>query len=146
MTDFIKYRIALWRLLKQKEKIRFAYAKEISTAHKEGKKPDDIRALEASAWFEEQMLNEEISLLVTAHWISKATKHFITIPSRATEGMWEQCDKISERFVLTNAGISALRSALRAEIKERRDLVLPYILALTGIIGTLTGLVAILRK
>lgn len=146
MIDFVKYRVALRRLVRQKEKICFAYAKQISEAHKERKKLDDIRALESSAWFEEQMLNEEISILATTYWISKATKHFITIPSRAEEGMWEQCDKISERFVLTSSGISVLRSSLRTERKERRDLILPYILAFTGIIGALTGLIAILRK
>ena len=138
--------MALRRLFKQKDKGSAAFAKDISRARAEGKKTDNIRGLEHEAWFEEDMVNEEISILVTNYLVSKATKHFIAIPPHAEEGMWAQCNKISERYVLTNAGISALRSSLRAEAKERRDFIIPAIAALTGIIGTMTGLIAVLKK
>jgi hypothetical protein len=35
---------------------------------------------------------------------------------------------------------------LRVEAKKRRDLILPDIAALTGIIGAITGLIAVLKK
>jgi len=136
----------LRRLSKQKGKIRSEYAKDLASARAAGNSINDLRALESEAWFEESMVNEEIALLITDFLVSKADKHFIATPSRKEEGMWEQCDKISERFVLTKAGISAVRSSIRTEAKERRDLILPVIAALTGVIGTLTGLIAVLKK
>lgn len=146
MIDYAKYRIALRRLFKQKQKVRAAYAKHVTSARKDDKNAKEISSLEYEAWYEEDMINEDISILVTTYLVSKATKHFISIPPRKDEGMWEQCNKISERFVLTNAGISALRSSIRAEAKERRDLLIPLIAALTGIIGIVTGLIAVIKK
>jgi len=146
MIDYIRYRMALRRLSKQKRKIRKTYAKSLASARAAGNNMNDLRALESEAWFEESMIAEEIALLITDFLVSKADKHFISTPSRKEEGMWEQCDKISERFVLTKAGISAVRTSIRAEAKERRDLILPVIAALTGVIGTVTGLIAVLKK
>lgn len=146
MIDYISYRMSLRRLSKQKGKIRSTYTKELASARAAGKNIYDLRALESEAWFEEGMVDEEIALLITDFLVSKADKHFIATPSRKEEGMWEQCDKISERFVLTKAGISAVRSSIRTEAKERRDLILPVIAALTGVIGTITGLIAVLKK
>lgn len=146
MIDYLRYRMALRKLSKQKRKIRRAYTKDLASARAAGKNINDLRSLESDAWFEESMVDEEIALLITDFLVSKADKHFISTPSRKEEGMWEQCEKISERYVLTKAGISAVRSTIRAEAKERRDLFLPVIAALTGIIGTITGMIAVLKK
>lgn len=146
MIDSLKFKIDLWRLHKLKAKACSAYVKNLALARAEGKKKEDIRSLESSALFEEDMINEEISILVTSYLTSKATKYFIAIPEHNVEGMWEQCNKISNQFVLTNTGISTLQSSLRAEARERRDLIIPYISVITGIIGTAIGLVAALKK
>lgn len=143
MIDYIRYRTALRRLSKRKSKIRADYAKDLILARATSRNSDHLRSLQSEAWFEESMLDEEIALLITNYLVFKADKHFIATPSRKEEGMWEQCNKISERFVLTNAGVSALRSTIRAEAKERRDLILPVIAVLTGVIGTL---IAVCKK
>lgn len=146
MIDYIRYRVTLRRLSKRKKKIRAAYAKDLISARATSKNMDELRSLESEAWFEESMVDEEIALLVTDYLVSKAGKHFIATPSRKEEVMWEQCNKISERFFLTNAGVSALRSTIRAEARERRDLILPIIAVLIGVIGTITGLIAFWKK
>lgn len=146
MIDYIRYRMALRRLSKRKRKIRDSFGKDLISARAADKSMNDLRSLESEAWFEEGMVDEEIALLITDFLIAKADKHFIATPSRKEEEMWEQCNKISERFVLTNVGISAIRSSIRAEAKERRYFILPVIAALTGVIGTITGLIAVLKK
>lgn len=83
----------MWRLSKQKRKIRKAYAKDLASARAAGKIMNDLRSLESETWFEEGMIAEEIALLITDFLVSKADKHFISTPSRKEEGMWEQCDK-----------------------------------------------------
>ena len=146
LLDYLRYRMALRRLSKRKRNIRAAFKKQLTSARAAGKSTDDLRALESDAWFEEGMVDEEIAWLITDFLLSKADKHFIATPSRNEEGMWEQCSKISERFVLTKAGISAIRSGIRAERKERSYFVFPIIAAVTGLIGAIIGLITVLKK
>ena len=54
-----------------------------------------------------------------------------------------------DRWVLTAHGLSMIRSQVRAEKKaqmETRFLFIPYVSGLTGLIGTLIGLIAVLKK
>jgi hypothetical protein len=59
--------------------------------------------------------------------------------------VWKQCNQISKQTVLTNAGISELRSTLRIEAKERQDSVLKFLAVLTGVIGVVTGLILLFK-
>jgi hypothetical protein len=146
MSEYLKYRAKLAKLFSQKEAIRNSYADDIRKAQKAKKSQDDIKSLESSSYFEESMVDEEISLLATDYLIGKATRRFVPIPSRETEGMWNQCNNISDRYILTRQGISELRSSLRKEQKEKIELVVMILAVLTGIIGAVTGLVAVIMK
>jgi hypothetical protein len=74
MIDYLKYRKSLWRLSRQREKIRSAYAKDIRLARAEGKKPDEIRSIESGAVYEETMTTEKISILDTRFWAFKSNQ------------------------------------------------------------------------
>ena len=146
MIEYLKYRAKLAKLFRQKEAIRNAYADDIRKAQKEGKSREDIQSIEHSSYFEESMVDEEILILATDHLISKARRRFVPIPPHETEGMWERCDTISNRYVLTSKGISDLRSSLRKEQKEQVELMVLILAILTGIVGAVTGLVAVIMK
>ena len=146
MIEYLKYRLVLTKLFRQKVKLRATFKEDILRARKQGKSRDDIMSLESQAWFEEQMVNEEISIIVTDYLIRRAKQHFMPIPSRDETSMWEQCNKISNRYVLTDTGIFKLRSDMRLEQKERIDVLLTLLAAFTGIVGALTGLAAVLLK
>jgi hypothetical protein len=92
------------------------------------------------------MLNEEMSIMVTDFLVNKANYLFLPIPSRNDDNLWTQCNKISDQYVLTNKGISELRSIIRSNSKEKNEVYVSFLVALTGIIGALTGLVAILTR
>ena len=146
MNEYLKYRSKLAKLFSQKESIRNSYADDIRKAQKEGKPRDDIQSIEATSYFEETMVDEEISALATDYLIGKATRRFVPIPSHETDGMWDKCNAISNRYVLTKLGISELRSSLRKEQKEQVELVVMILAILTGIIGAVTGLMAVIMK
>jgi hypothetical protein len=75
---------------------------------------------------------------------SEAEKHFVPV-SRVdfVSGKWERSD-VSDRFRLTQQYIGELRSAIRAERKESSELTRSWITGLTGLIGVLIGLLAII--
>jgi hypothetical protein len=75
---------------------------------------------------------------------SEAEKHFVPV-SRVdfVSGKWERSD-VSDRFRLTQQYIGELRCAIRAERKESSELTRSWITGLTGLIGVLIGLLAII--
>jgi len=146
MIEYIKFKFALRKLFKSKEETRVKYSNFLALARSEKKSIEDIQGLEHEAYFEESMIDEEISLLVTRYLTSKARRQFIPIPPINNEEMWEKCSKISLSYVLTDAGISNVRSLLGKEAKEKRDSIVTFIAAITGLIGTVTGLIAIINK
>lgn len=146
MTEYYRYRAKLAKLFRQKESLRSAFTSDIRKAQKGCKSRKDIQSLEHQSCFEESIIDEEIAILATDNLIRKAKRRFMPIPSHDTDGMWVQCNTISNRYVLTNQGISQLRSSLHKERKEHAELVVMVLAVLTGIIGAITGLVAVIIK
>lgn len=146
MIDYIKYRLRLAKLFKQKERVHALYANKITEAKNESKNQNDIKSLENDSWFEQQMISEEISILVTDYLTKKANRSFIPTPSLEEDGMWEKCNKIHCRYVLSSKGITKLRTSMRIEKKEKYDMLLLLFTTLIGIIGATTGLIAVLLK
>ena len=64
MIEQVKYRSTLTKLFRQKEALRGAFAEDIRKAQKEGKSREEIQSLEHQSHFEENMVDEEISILV----------------------------------------------------------------------------------
>lgn len=143
MIDYLRYR---WNLLKlqtkQKKDQRF-YKGLIKEATQEDQDKDQIEALHAEASGSYWDTQEELRILTQRHLLATATKLMVPIPD-----MKKQDDKFWEhrngRHTLTDQGVAYLKTAIRAERKQRTDVYMPWIFALTGLIGALTGLLAII--
>ena len=146
MIEELKYRASITRLFRQKERIRKLYANDIRKAQTNGNTSDDVHSIEESARFENQAIDEEIAIVATDNLIRKARREFVPIPPHTEDGMWVQCSVNSQRYILTDRGISTLRSSLISDQKKRAEIAVMVITALTGIIGVLTGLVAVILK
>jgi hypothetical protein len=146
MIDYVRYRLHLAKLFRQRTSTTDFFHRKISKAKKEGKPRVYLSELDAEAYFERRMVNEDISILVTDYLIRQANLSFLPVPAHSENGMWEQCEFDSGRFVLTAAGISKLRTSVRSEKKERNEMVIKTLAAITGIIGTATGLLAVWLK
>jgi hypothetical protein len=146
MIDYIRYRRKIAGLFRQRKSMGDAYAREIHNAREEGRPREEIESIEADAHSERHIIDEDISILVTDYLLMNANRRFVPIPSHDEDGMWKQCDAVSNRYVLTNAGISKLLASLRSEKKERNEIVLKTLAAITGIIGAATGFLAVWLK
>ena len=152
MFEQWKYRVKLHKLFKQKEMNRVAYDDQIQKARRDNASREDIEGLKLDCLQKEFRIEDEIAILVTDNLIQMASRHFVPVPSRKSEGMWGNCVTFDQR-VLTNNGISQLRSSLRKEFNERRkafyervELVVKVLAVLIGIIGAITGLIAVIVK
>jgi hypothetical protein len=137
-----------WRVRQWQRKIR-ADEEAIHQAAKEAKargasqaEIDEITGGEVAG-----VLRWKLREAMSDYLISKADRLIIPLPPDDDEKMCTIVDDDSERkYVLTYAGINELRNAIRAERKGRIERWLMLSSGLVGVIGAITGLVAVIKK
>ena len=140
-------RIFFWFKVRKQQKYSDAlykqYKEQELKAKKEKKSPQEIYDIGQIYSQESQIYDDEIMDLHTRYLYSKAQKLLLPIPDYNDESLWDT-PNFSNRKHLTNKGITLLRSQIRKELHERRAGALTWLAALTGVIGALSGLVAII--
>jgi len=103
--------------------------------------------------WEYQLLEEDEARFHYKQLLSRARKLRISIPSvfdgEKLSADYQRSGLNGRSYFLSLTGEQKLRSAIREEEKyltERRARLIPYITAVSGLIGTITGLVAVLIK
>ena len=86
MFEGIKYRTNLNRLYRKRKKIASIYKVKLDKAEKENMDEEDLWELSADAGFEDSMILEEISLLITEK-LEEARKLVLAIPDLSNEKM-----------------------------------------------------------
>lgn len=143
--NYFSYRIKLFKYSRESERIRKFYAKDLEIAKKKGDR-DEMQGLLSVLYHEQSEPEEKIKLLKTQYLISIANKMSLpTPPISGKDERWEE-SLFSAMHVLTNKGISELRSLIRQEKKERHEIIIRWLPIIIGLIGAITGLVAISKK
>ncbi len=104
--------------------------------------------------FEYQLLEEDESAYHSRKLLKTARNLRIPTPSVYVDGMklsgdWERSRDNGRLFFLSLVGEKKIRDAIREEEKYRSEKWarrIPYITALSGLAGTITGLLAVLSK
>jgi hypothetical protein len=80
---------------------------------------------------------------MTRYLIAKAEKMSLPTPSRTEgDGLWES----TYTPYLTNKGITEVRKTIREEQKQRLELVSHWAAIIIGVIGAITGLIAVIMR
>lgn len=103
-----------------------------------------MQASEQSEWFEVSLIDEEIDYLISRRLLARAERDIVVVPPDGEE-FWEKGNQTGRRY-LTRRGIIDLRASLRKEAAERSSLAITWGGWMTGMIGAITGLVAVLVK
>ena len=144
MFDWLHYRYQLTLLQRKKRQTQRYFAKALNKARKEQKSVDDLQGLGAEETHELDFIDDDIHHLISNYVRSEAEKHFVPVPRfNLVDGKWERSE-VSDRYRLTQECIKELRSAIRAERKESSELARSWLTGLTGLIGVLIGLLAII--
>ena len=131
------------RLSWQKKLIKKSYFKEIKKA-KEDKKDSRLEELSRDCQFEIEFIEEE-DLLFTNRLIDKAKRLRIPLPTHTRPEYWVKGKNTSSLY-LSPDGISKLREDIRKEERWRvevRAQKVVWLSAITGILGALTGRLAV---
>jgi len=144
----------LWlefRLDRLRRHYRRLYAERKATGVED--KGDDY-GLQPDWYYGEGLLEEEIDHLFASSLEGEARRLRVPVPPKpAGNGndneWWSPPEFIPGNWCLTEEGTLRLRTAIRAERKERRDAILawaPIVSATTGLVGVVTALVLALAR
>lgn len=119
------------------------YSTLINKAKKAKKPQDEIESLISEMFMETGTIEEEINSLISRKWVQKAEKLYLPVPSYGDEGCWQTGDYTQRRFLTPN-GIRQIRSLTREEISAQRKIMLDWFIPVIGVIGAVTGLLAVI--
>jgi adenylate kinase family enzyme len=139
------------RLAWSRRAIQRGYGKTISAA-RTAKKFNEVADLEGAMRFEMDLQRELEDSYLTTRLLQQARRLRVPIPyHRNPDGSesdhWYEGSQTGEWYLSTN-GIRSLRQEIRQELKDRhesRSHYLIWLTALTGVIGSITGLIAVMQ-
>jgi hypothetical protein len=133
----------LWRKRRELDKITKFCDNKIRKAKREGKSSDEINELLSERFAESDYIEEEINSIVTTHLVRKAQRLFLPVLAYGDDDVWERGDFTGLRY-LKPGGVMKLRNLIREETAARRKAVLEWVTPFIGIIGAMTGLLAVI--
>lgn len=140
---------AEWKIAKLKgdrDKVTDVYMKLLEKVRKEEHTREDLDRVYSDWNFEEEYARDEVAIAETRFWTALAYRYFVSLPN--ADDQWERSEQIGARF-LTPPALKALRAEVRKERAEQRQdwqFLLPWISTAIGVLGSITGLVAVWRK
>lgn len=142
----LSYRWNLRKLHRQRSRTVGVYKCMQEEARKEKKSREDIEILISGEMFEVDMIDDEIETLESRYLIESARKLVLPIPAFDKDSdTWDE-SKITRRFRLSKKAMVEIRSLVRKERKERREGMMLWLAALIGLIGALSGLLAVWKS
>jgi outer membrane lipopolysaccharide assembly protein LptE/RlpB len=152
MYSWLHYRRDLRRHLSQRRQIQKRYFTLAKQAEKEGKKTDEIFEILGHRDQEILSVDEQIREAETSYLYEVAYRLRIPVPDYSKNELWTNSIR-THRRLLSETALADFRAAIRKEQNERWQLlelrlkiVMGLATALTGVMGTLIGLIAFWRK
>jgi hypothetical protein len=147
MFDWLRYQYQLSRLQKEGRALK----KTLEHAAKQQISEHEVDQLLLSMRDDLQIHYEKTGILQTQYLTSLAEKLLIPVPQGSLPLDERGNDKWSTTrhggFIYLNSdGIRELRVAIRADRRERLELIRSWLTGLTGLIGAIIGLLAIILK
>lgn len=128
-----------------------SYRRDMAKARKQGASQDTRDGIQHGYWAETDELDQELEQLRTKRLLRMAHRLDVPYPQPPWHSevqrneYWAQGDMTGEWY-LSTTGFNKVRADIRAEIKARHDARahwVAWIAAITGLLGALTGLVAV---
>ena len=145
MFRYVKFRIELRRLSRIQKRLDAKYKVVYEDSAKQGNDDGELSAVGQEA----QEVEMWIQYRQTEYLKSICQAYIIPFPAQEDDKLYFNFnfdDEEGDRFILTTAGIHLVRGMIRDERKARREVVGFWLAMTTGILGSLIGLVSVLKK
>jgi hypothetical protein len=151
MFDWLHYKYHLSRLHKEGRALSQCHTNAYERATKEQRPKHELDRLLVTFATDLQINHDRIGILQTEYLTSLAEKHLIPMPEGSLpldergNDKWRTA-KQGGILYLNSDGIRELLVAIRADRRERLERVRSWLMALTGLIGAIIGLLAVILK
>jgi hypothetical protein len=135
MFEYIAYRRKLAALQEERREVLAKAPQPIAGQEYE---PD------FSSEMEREFVEHKIYRLVSDYYYEKAFQY--GVPSPSGEEYWEDSEAYKGTSHLNRKGLVVLRAAIHEEKKRRLEHFSVWVAGLTGLVGAITGLVAVLSS
>lgn len=142
MFGHASFRWKLWRIEASQSRTVKAYEAATAKAKAEGKTAAELEAISQDEYHEWRFGEDEKADLRSRYLLHQANRLLLPIPMDGAA--WEST-QLSRRC-LTRAAQRELLVAIRSEQKDRSEIARLWLVGATGLIGALTGLVALLLR
>ena len=142
MLSYLKYRFRLYKLYNQNRRLQKKYDLYIGSAERNRENTEELIA---EAIHIRNEYDIEIRELYTDYLTETARKLVIELPSYEDETLFEKPMGFIKK-ILTNKGVSNMRSSIRIERRERREGIVQLIALIIGLIGAITGIIAVIKN
>jgi hypothetical protein len=137
----------IWRrvraLQQSKRELEASYDAKIKAAEK-AREWERHQQLIGELFMERDLIEDELFTIMSRRVRELAERYLIPVPDYQDDSPDWVKSRIDDRVRLSEHAIARLRSKIRGEQRERHDQVLRWLAALTGVIGALTGLIAVI--
>jgi hypothetical protein len=142
----------LWKLKRGRTAVQKGFEKDRAKLKASKAPQEKFFALDSQEYFEVREIERELDMEQSRQLFDKARALDVDTPKPSDNEMWNSDNNIG-RIWLTYKGRATVRKAIDEERARRFDvktrwvtkLILPLLAAVIGIIGAITGLVAVLR-
>ena len=149
VPEQLQFWFALRRLQRAKLDIYEFYEKRHEEYREVNADAEQMEQLNYEEAYELRRIDEKIHQLCSQHIILQAERYFVAIPEfQDDSGDWEAA-RISGRLHLRREVLVTLRSAIRGRQNERQEAAranLIWVMACTGLVGAVTGLISVLGR
>lgn len=146
----------VWRLRRARKKVDADFSRELTKLRKAKASLEQIGKLEFEHSTRAEEYDDDIAIALSARLLDEAyNKYDVEVPEFSDKSIWtgQEIGPHEFRHWLSSRGRSHVRKlideekARRFEVRTRwvTRLILPLLAALVGVIGALTGLIAVLR-
>jgi hypothetical protein len=141
MIEWLKYQYGVRKLHRKERQVSRQYGPKILEAGKQNKQ-DELRGWVDEHKRERELVEDERCILEHTYWVRKADRRLFPRPRFDGEygSTWVESKRWPGNVYLSREAISELRAMIRKDTKERLELISP----LTGLVGALTGLIAVI--
>lgn len=143
----------IWRLKYRRWRVQAAFNKETEALRRKKATLAEVDELETQEYFEIRNYDEEINRLNALKLWRNASALDLEVPDSSNPEMWTYSEDGERRFLSTR-GRAHVRQLIDAEKARRFEIktmwvtkiILPVVASLVGILGAITGLVAVLHR
>jgi hypothetical protein len=144
MLDWLRYRYKLSQLHAEKARTHRRVERSHRRAEQGKNIKDALNNIRSHKWRNDLLIDDDIYQLEADYVQRQAERLLLSVPKFSEVSQYWEKSSFTERWRLSRPTMLELRSAIRTERKESSELARSWLTGITGLLGVLIGLLAII--